>query len=157
IALRHDVGLTLDEMLHMRYGRKILCWFTSGFADRRALTFGGGVAHYGGLFDAAAQLAAHFTPNDALATRHLSSALCAVLGIVATWKIAARLGGTRAGFLAACTLALTPTWVGHGLFNPKDIPFAAAVAWTICGMLRFATDPQLPSARISIGCGLALG
>jgi hypothetical protein len=157
VALRHAVGLTLDETLHMRYGRKILLWFSSGFADRRALSFGGIVAQYGGLFDAVVQLAARFTPNDALATRHVGSALCAVLGIVATWKIAERLGGTRAGFLAACMLALTPTWVGHGLFNPKDIPFAAAAAWTVYGMLRFATDPAMPSWRMSIACGVALG
>ena len=157
IALRHDVGLTLDEMMHMRYGRKILCWFSSGFADRRALTFGGAVAHYGGLFDVTAQLAASFTPEHALATRHAASALWAVLGIVATWKIAERLGGPRAALLAACVLSTTPCWVGHGLFNPKDIPFAAAAAWVVYGMLRLASNVQPPSLALSIGCGVALG
>jgi hypothetical protein len=54
-------------------------------------------------------------------------------------------------------LAFTPVWIGHGLFNPKDIPFGAAAAWGLCGVLGIITDRALPSYRASIASGLALG
>ena len=60
--VRHDAGLTLDELPQMRYGRRIAAWFLSGFHDRRALDPDNTLTYYGGLFDALAQLAVHFTP-----------------------------------------------------------------------------------------------
>jgi len=103
------------------------------------------------------QLAVHFTPRDVVGTRHAASALCALAGIAATWKMAERLVDRRAGLVAAALLASTPVWIGHGLFNPKDIPFGAAAAWGVWGMLRIATDRELPSFTLHALCGGALG
>lgn len=155
-AFRHAVGVTLDEPAHMRYARRLLSWYVSGFSDKRTLELGNAMTQYGGLFDITAQVFVRFT-HTAVATRHVASMLWAVAGIVATWKIAARLGGTRAALLSACLLTATPCWFGHGLFNPKDIPFAAASAWALYGVLRFATDPELPSLALSVGTGAAIG
>lgn len=141
----------------MRYGRWIAAWFVSGFHDQRAVVGDQVIARYGGLFDAVAQLAIHFTPHDPVGTRHAASALCAVAGIAATWKMAARVVDRRAGFVAAVLLAATPVWLGHGLFNPKDIPFGAAAAWGTWGALRLATDTAPPSYRLSAWCGIGLG
>lgn len=154
---RHDAGITLDEAAQMRYGRRIAAWFTSGFNDQRAILSDFAIARYGGLFDALTQLAVHFTPGDALGTRHAGSALCALAGIAAAWMMAERIAGRRAGLFAAALLACTPVWIGHGLFNPKDIPFGAASAWGLWGALGIITDRELPSYRSSIVCGLALG
>ena len=63
--------------------------------DGRALSFGGVLVYYGGLFDALAQIAVRFSPMAPFATRHVASGLCAALGIVASWKMATRLGVER--------------------------------------------------------------
>lgn len=157
IAFRHDAGVTIDEPAQMRYARWIAAWFASGFHDRRALVRDLTLAHYGGLFEAAAQLAVHFTPEDPVGTRHAASALCAVAGLVATWKMAERLGGSAAGLLAATLLGTTPVWVGHGLFNPKDIPFAAAAAWSVWAGQCILMSAGLPSYRLHAACGVAIG
>jgi hypothetical protein len=157
VVLRHDAGATIDEGLQMRYGRRILSWYVTGFRDQRALSFAGTLAQYGGLFEVLAQLGVHFTPDDAIATRHVASALCAILGVVACFRTAERLGGSRAGLVAAFVLATTPAWSGHGLFNPKDIPFAAAAAWVVYGMVRLATDSVVASLGTCLICGLSLG
>jgi len=141
----------------MRYGRRIAAWFTSGFHDQRAIFQLGPLAHYGGLFDALTQLVVHFTPRDVVGTRHAASALCALAGVAATWKMAERVVDRRAGLVAAALLASTPAWVGHGLFNPKDVPFGAAAAWGLWCVLRIATDRGFPSFALHIGCGAALG
>jgi hypothetical protein len=157
ILVRNDVGITFDEELQVRYGRRILAWYASGFRDGRALSFGGVLVYYGGLFDALAQIAVRFSPMAPFATRHVASGLCAVLGIVASWKMATRLGGSRAGLIAGSLLALTPAWIGHGMFNPKDIPFGAAAAWATYGTLCIATGPVMPSWSTVALCGVSIG
>jgi hypothetical protein len=156
-CVRHDAGLTLDESPQMRYGRRIAAWFLSGFHDRRAVDADHVLAHYGGLFEALAQVAVHFTPSDPVGTRHAASALCAIIGLVATWKMAERMLDPRAALVAAGLLATTPVWIGHGLFNPKDIPFAAAAAWTTYCAQRIASEQAPLSFRLHLACGVALG
>jgi hypothetical protein len=157
LYVRHDVGITLDEMPQIRYGRRILAWFASGFRDHRAVDADPTLARYGGLFDGVAQLAVHFTPSDTVGTRHATSALCAVLGLVATWKMAESLLDRRAALVSASLLALTPLWIGHGLFNPKDIPFATAAAFATYAAQRIVSERGTPSWRLHLGCGVALG
>jgi hypothetical protein len=155
-VLRHDVGLMMDESAQMRYGKRVLSWYTSAFQDRRALGLGW-MDWYGGLFESLAQAAAYFTPLDVLATRHAAVGLCGIMGVAAAFKIASRIGGTHAGLCAAVVLAFTPTWTGHSLFNSKDIPFAAASGWVVYGMVCLASGPRVPSWR-SVGlCGVAIG
>jgi hypothetical protein len=133
-----DTGVTWDELLQKNYGKRILHWYTSGFSDRSALTYASPLYEYGGLFEAPAHVLIWLLPFDWVATHHALTALCAVLGVVATGKIATRLADSRAGFFAAATLAVTPAFFGHGLFNSKDIPFAAAAAWALDATLSLA-------------------
>jgi hypothetical protein len=151
-----DTGISFDEAVQRTYGDLVLAWFSSGFRDSRAVTFAN-LYFYGGLFDALAQLIAAHLPFDEFDTRHVLTALCAVLGIVAAWNMAARIGGPRAGFFAGLVLALTPAWVGHGLFNPKDIPFGAAAAFVGVAALRIASGPAPIRVRDMCLAGLAAG
>jgi hypothetical protein len=157
-----DVGLTWDEPSEFSYGQNVWAWYRSGFSDVRATQ--GLQSRYGGLFDLFAELLVRASPLGACETKHLLTALVGLTGVVATWKIAQRLGGSRAGFIAATLLALTPSWFGHALFNPKDIPFGAAAAWSL-----YATLLVLPRGPVSspltwrtalligVTTGLALG
>jgi hypothetical protein len=158
LRLAPDSGISLDEEVHREYGNLILAWFRSGFVDTDAANFGN-LTRYGGLFDLVAQwFVSHVAaPWGLFETRHVLTALVAVLGIVATWKIANCLGGARAGFLGAAFLALTPTWVGHGLFNPKDIPFATAAAFAVYATVRICMQPAPLSWRDAALAGLCIG
>lgn len=157
-----DAGITWDEPIQRDYGDLILAWFRSGFHDRAALKFEN-LYFYGGLFDAPAQwlISLDISPWGVFETRHVLTALISVAGIGATYAIAARIAGARAGFAGALMLALTPAWVGHGLFNPKDIPFGAAAALVAYVSVRIALRP--PPLRWSdalltgVSVGLALG
>ena len=156
VAFSRDAGLIWDEWLHVEYGERILRWFGSRFHDNGALHYRN-LYLYGGLFDAPAQWLARRSPLGVYETRHVLSAVVAALGVIAAYRIAARLGGSRAGFLAGATLFLTPAWTGHGLFNPKDIPFGTAAAFTCYASVAIAMGPALLSWRAALFGGLCVG
>ena len=155
-AFGTDAGISYDEDVQRQYGELVIAWYRSGFEDGRALSFSN-LFYYGGLFDALAQLIVALSPLDAFDTRHLLTCLTAVLGLVATFQLAARIGGARAGFFGALLLALTPVWLGHGLFNPKDIPFATAAAFASVTALNLALGPAPIRLRDACLAGVAAG
>lgn len=152
-----DSGITFDEGVHVRYGEEILAWFKSGFADQRALFCDQRV--YGGLFDllGAVLNALHILPLDTIRVVHVLSALCGLCAIWATWKTGALIAGPAAGFLAASFLALTPSFVGHSLFNPKDIPFATGAALTLYASVCILVERTVLSWRSAMRAGLCVG
>jgi hypothetical protein len=151
-----DTGVSYDENSQRTYGDLVLDWYRSGFKATGATTFGN-LYLYGGLFDAPAQWLAQFSPIGIYETRHILTALAAVAGVIAAWKLAAALGGARAGFIGGALLALTPMWVGHGTMNPKDIPFAAAAAFASYSALRIAIGPAPIRLRDACWAGLTIG
>lgn len=149
-------GLTWDEETHRVYGDAVIAWYRSGFQDRLALDFLTLFVSTG-LFDVVAQLATRVSPLDVFETRHLLGAATGVVGVWATWRLGALMGGARAGFLGAVVLALTPVFHGHAFNNPKDVPLAACVALALLAILK--AGRELPRVRWSrvILAGLALG
>jgi hypothetical protein len=156
-----DAGLTWDELMQIQYGDYVLAWFRSDFRDDSALTYKN-LYLYGGLFDATAQwlVSKLAPPHDILSVRHVLSAVVAVLGACASYACAAQVAGKRAGVIAGLMLLLTPTWLGHGLFNPKDVPFGAAAGFASYAALRIATRTSMLSwgdaAFAGLCCGIAL-
>jgi hypothetical protein len=163
IRLALASGISWDEEKQLEYGKRLLAWYTSRFKDRDSFSYMD-LYLYGGLFDLPAQLllSSHLSPWGAYETRHVLSALLAIVGIVAVWMTANRIAGPRAAFLAGAVLALTPAWVGHGLFNSKDIPFATAAAFVAYATTRIAMRPALPTwgdawrTGVSVGCALGI-
>jgi hypothetical protein len=151
-----DAGVSYDENSQRHYGNLILDWFRSSFKDTNAMTFGD-LYLYGGLFDAPVQWLVQFSPYGVYESRHILTAITALLGVVATWKMATAVAGERAGFLGALMLSLTPCWVGHGLFNPKDIPFATAAAFASFSAVRLAMGPAPLRVRDMCWAGLTVG
>jgi hypothetical protein len=148
--------VTYDEPLHHEYGNRILAWYGSGFRDQRVLAFKE-LHLYGGLFDLCAQWLIRLLPWDPYQSRHLLVALVSVLGVVGTARLAARVGGAWAGFWAGFLLALTPAWVGHGLFNPKDVPFGVAAVFATDAALRLAQGASPSRWRDTVWAGITLG
>lgn len=160
LATFQDYGVTWDEHYHDTYGKYLLAYYLSGFRDTAALTYHN-LWLYGGAFDAPTALAKRLLPFGDFETQHLMIALTGLLGVLGCSRIAAALGGARAGFWAAVFLLLTPLWYGHMFNNPKDIPFAAGMTWALFYSIRAA--PLLPNVpatlvgRLGVALGLAFG
>ncbi|MPZ56948.1 MAG: hypothetical protein GEU91_10730 [Rhizobiales bacterium] len=154
-TFRH-YGLGWDDYTHAQYGDLLLSFYASGFQDRRALAFVN-LYEYGGGFDMAAALAAKVLPFDLFETRRLCGALVGILGMAATWRIGRRIGGPLAGAVATALIAACPLYVGHMFMNPKDAPFAAAMALLILAMVRMLQEYPRPAAGTIVPFGLGLG
>ena len=155
-----DYGLGWDDYTHSQYGDLLLKLYGSGFADTRALSFVN-LYKYGGGFDMAAALAAKVLPFDLFETRRLVGAAIGIIGLFVTWRIGRRIGGPIAGLIALVLLATCPLYYGHMFMNPKDAPFATAMAVLLLGLVRGFDEYPQPTARTvalaGVGLGLAFG
>jgi hypothetical protein len=152
-----DYGLGWDDYTHAQYGDLLLSLYSSGFHDTRALSFVN-LYLYGGGFDMAAALVAKVLPLDLFETRRLLGAAVGVAGIAITWRIGRRIGGPLAGLLALVLLATCPLYYGHMFINPKDAPFAVAMALFLLGLVRLLDQyPRpCPTTLVIIGAGFGL-
>jgi Dolichyl-phosphate-mannose-protein mannosyltransferase len=155
-----DYGLGWDDYTHSQYGDLLVSLYSSGFADKRALSFVN-LYMYGGGFDLLSALAAKILPFDPFATRRLMGAAVGLIGLLVTWRLGRRLGGPLAGLIALVLLAACPLYYGHMFINAKDAPFAAAMAIALIGIVRaFEEYPRASPATVAlcgVGVGLAIG
>ena len=68
----------------------------------------------------------------------------ASLGLAITWRIGRRIGGPLAGLIALVLLATCPLYYGHMFMNPKDAPFAVAMALFLLGLVRLLDQYPKP-------------
>jgi hypothetical protein len=155
-----DYGLGWDDYTHAQYGDLLLSLYSSGFRDTRALSFVN-LYLYGGGFDMAAELLAKLLPFDLFETRRLLGATIGVIGLAITWRIGRRIGGPLAGLLALVLLATCPLYYGHMFMNPKDAPFAVAMAFFLLGLVRMLDQYPRPCLTtlviLGFGFGLSIG
>jgi hypothetical protein len=155
-----DYGLGWDDYTQSQYGDLLVSLYSSGFADKRALSFVN-VYMYGGGFDLLAALAAKVLPFGLFATRRLIGAAVGLIGLFVTWRLGRRVGGPGAGLVALVLLAACPLYYGHMFINSKDGPFATVMAIALLGIVRaFDEYPRATPATIAlcgVGTGLAIG
>ena len=155
-----DYGLGWDDFTHAQYGDLLLSLYASGFHDTRALSFVN-LYLYGGGFDMAAALLAKVLPFDLFETRRLLGAAVGIAGLAITWRIGRRIGGPLAGLLALVLLATCPLYYGHMFMNPKDAPFAVAMALFLLGLVRLLDQYPKPCPTtlfiVGLGFGLSIG
>ena len=85
----------------------------------------------------------------AYAGRHVGVALMAVLGVVAAGLTVLLVTRSRAfAVLGAALLAATPLWVGHGMFNIKDIPVATGYTVGTLGIVALCREDFRTSRRL---------
>ena len=156
LATFRDYGITWDAHYHMANGKHVLAYYATLFQDRSVLTYHN-LYLYGGVFDGIVALANLVSPLGEYETSHLLNALVGLLGIVGCWKLVNALAGPRAAGLAALFLLVTPSWYGHMFNNPKDIPFAAGMTWSLYYMVRFGDALPRPGFDLAVKLGLALG
>lgn len=152
-----DYGISNDEPVQHTYGQLLLAWYASGFTDDRAFHYIN-LYLYGGLFDLIAAGLEPYVPLPLYEWRHLLSAGFGLVGLVGTWRLAKLLGGEKAGLAAALLLAFTGMYGGAMFTHTKDVPFAAAMVWSLYFITLFAVElPALPRWRTAVGLGLAVG
>src|SRR3981081_2118164 len=155
-----DYGLGWDDYTHAEYADLLLRMYGSGFKDTGALSFAN-LYMYGGGFDMAAALLHKVIPLELFETRRLLGAVVGVVGLALTWRLGRRVGGPLAGLATLLLLALCPTYYGHMFMNPKDAPFAVAMAILMLGLSRLAAEYPSPSPRtlliVGLGAGLSIG
>jgi hypothetical protein len=160
LATFEDYGVTWDETWHLVYGDYILEWFLTLGADTSALCYRIDFL-YGGAFDLLGAIVRRFSPLSGFATIHLVGALVGVLGLWGVWRLARRLGGPAAGFVAVVLLATTPVYYGGMFNNPKDLPFAVGYVWALDALcdvvLRMPRVPRSTWVRFAVLAGLAMG
>lgn len=155
-----DYGLGWDDYTHAEYADLLLRMYGSGFRDTGALSFAN-LYMYGGGFDMVAALLHKVIPLELFETRRLLGAVVGVIGLAVTWRLGRRVGGPLAGLATLLLLALCPTFYGHMFMNPKDAPFAVAMAILLLGLVRLAEEYPAPSPRtiliVGFGAGLSIG
>jgi len=155
-----DYGLGWDDYTHAEYADLLLRMYGSGFRDTGALSFAN-LYMYGGGFDMAAALLHKVIPLELFETRRLLGAAVGVIGLAVTWRLGRRVGGPVAGLATLLLLALCPIYYGHMFMNPKDAPFAVAMAILLLGFVRLAEEYPSPSPRtiliVGFGAGLSIG
>src|SRR6185436_3926680 len=155
LAIHRDYGITWDEEIQQQYGEGLIRYYGS-FGQDQYLFGIRNMRHYGGLFELFAALAARFTPDSVYETRHLVNAAVGALAVVGACRVGMRIGGVACGALAAAFLAATPLFFGHLFNNPKDMPFAAAVALSLAAFLGgWAELPRLSRRRVLLAGGAA--
>jgi len=151
-----DYGVTWDEDVHNQYGILVLDYYLSLFQDRRCLDWLD-LFNYGAAFDMSAAALNRVSGLGIYETRHLLNGLVGILGIAGCWKLGRCLGGPRAGFMAAVLLLAIPNWYGQMFNNPKDIPFAAAMVWSLCYIVRIIPFLPRPPLALVVKLGIAAG
>jgi glycosyltransferase involved in cell wall biosynthesis len=160
-SLSFQYGMTGDERVQKDYGEKVLNFYTSFGKDRSALEFKN-LYFYGGFFDMLCAAANRYIGGlDPYDMRHLLNAVFGFLMIFFASLIAKRLGNWRSGFIALVLLAISPQLFGQSMNNPKDIPFAAAYAFTIYQFYKWIQELPNPSIRTliysAVGIAVATG
>lgn len=154
-TFRH-YGISWDEEIQSQYGQAIFDFYNSGFVDHRYNQIFN-LYLYGGMFDGLAAFVNAYTPIGIYETRHLLNALVGLLGLWGAWRLGRLMGGGQVGFFTLVLLALTPMYYGHMFNNPKDIPFACGVVWTLYYMAKTLRAFPAAPLRLLITLGLVFG
>jgi hypothetical protein len=156
VATFDQYGVTWDEDAINWYGVFALNYYLSHFHDLRALAWLD-LTNYGAAFDMSAAALNLLSPFGTYETRHLLNGLVGVVGLVGVWRLGRALGGARAGFIAALFLLLIPNYYGQMFNNPKDIPFAAGMVWSLYFIVCILPTLPRPPWSLVVKLGFAVG
>lgn len=91
------------------------------------------------------------TSASAFAGRHVGTAVSSILGAIAVAGITRVVTNSwRWALLGAVVLLVTPLWLGHGMFNIKDVPAAVGYSIATLGIVLLTRLDYFTNARIRI-------
>ncbi len=162
ILLSLGAGINADDQWQDKYSNDIVKYYTTFGKDTTALNYKDNLHLYGGVFEFTAGIINKLVNNNDVNSasyhyvRHILIASCGAGAMIFGGLLAAELGGWLAGILTLLIMFFTPSFLGHSLMNPKDIPFAFGYAMSLYYMVRFFKQMPYPTRNILIGLGLGL-
>ena len=150
-----DFGLTWDAGAHMEYGQSILDYYRSGFSDLSSLEMGN-IRDKGPLFVLSSAFVHWFLGFEPGRLWNLLISVFAILIIPPLAGLGKLFENQRVAFFGVLALLLMPRFVGHAFTNPKDIPFACAVCWSMFSMMRLFLQNRFGKWDLGF-CSLAIG
>ncbi|MGE9292029.1 MAG: ArnT family glycosyltransferase [Puniceicoccales bacterium] len=153
-----DYGMCWDEFYRWEGGQQKLGYYRALLRgeDGQALLLDSADA-YPGFFDLSVALLDTVLPFGLLAIGHGMSLVFGLAALGGTWAIGRYLGGDRLGFWAVLFLLLMPRFYGQIFFNPKDVPFAAGMIWSLYFLLRWGRCLPRPRLGPTLMLGVVLG
>lgn len=88
--------------------------------------------------------------------RHVLLAITTFLILLFAGLTSKELLGWRAAFITVVLLLISPRFIGHGLMNSKDIPFALGYIAAVYFMARFLKQLPMPSMSTTVGVMLGI-
>jgi 4-amino-4-deoxy-L-arabinose transferase-like glycosyltransferase len=164
LALSQLTGINADEKFQDHYAERVLDYYLSGGADEAALYEDDSSSqrfnkYYGGFFELLSAGTNRLLGNEFgpayYSVRHLLNALFAVLLLVVVARWTRQLAGIRAAVFALLLFLASPRLLGHGVMNPKDIPFAAGYVMAAYYLYRCLLT--MPRLSWKDGLGFVLG
>jgi len=150
-----DFGLTWDAGAHMEYGQRILNYYRSDFSDLSSIEMGN-IRDKGPLFVLSNAFVHWLFGLKADRLWNLWISIFAILTLPPLAGLGKLFGNHRVAFFAVFALLLMPRFVGHAFTNPKDIPFACAVCWSMFSMMRLYRNNRFGKWDLA-ACGLTIG
>ncbi|MBC2595122.1 hypothetical protein H5P28_12715 [Ruficoccus amylovorans] len=152
-----DYGMSWDEFFRWKGGQEKLLYYKVLLSGGDAQAVLPSKDLYPGLFDLTLAAANEVLPFGLLALGHGLSLALGVGAVAGAWAIGRLLGGARLAFWCAFFLLMIPRFYGHMFFNPKDIPFAAGMVWSLYFLLRWGRWLPTPRLGASLALGVAIG
>ncbi|MDP0497252.1 MAG: hypothetical protein Q7Q73_13695 [Verrucomicrobiota bacterium JB024] len=152
-----DYGISWDEYFRWQGGQQKLLYYQVLLDGGDAQAVLPAEDAYPGLFDLSVALANEVLPFGLLALGHGLSLACGLAAVAGAWAIGRLLGGQRLAFWCALFLFMTPRFFGHMFFNPKDIPFAAGMIWSLYFLLRWGRLLPRPRLGATLTLGVVIG
>ena len=152
-----DYGATWDELPRQAYGERIWRYYEGRIDLDRFREDGSGSHLYGGLFEIVAVGLQRVLDADPYLVRHGWNAVVGWLGVVFCGLLAARIGGPRPAALAMILLVAIPSYWGHAMNNPKDMPFSTASTAALAVMATIPAAAPLLTWRRTLALGVAIG
>lgn len=156
LTLLPGLGIGWDDRVHATYGEMVLKFFQSGGADQRHAGYLD-LMLYGPWVDMLAAVLYGGEGQRDYAVRHGVAMFFAALTLPAAYYLGRAGAGWRGGLAALVALALMPRFMGHGMFNTKDIPFACFFAWSFAWVWGLRGTSWRLDWRGALGLGVFAG
>lgn len=163
--LSKDYGISWDEKLQYEYAHDIYAYLTSFGEDKTIFDFENKsglwqpMQYYGSFFDVLTVAVVDiFSIENEFEARHVLNAIFGVIGLLFAGLIARAITKNwLTALLALVLLLLTPSYFGHSMNNPKDIPFATGFYMSMYFMILFIRQLPRPTFATVLLLILSIG
>ncbi len=168
LILSQKAGINADDRMQNEYEQNLMKFYATMGRDTGALNMPKTQMHfYGGVFEVLSGVTNKILGQDNPdlpgyhKVRHAWSAVFGTSAMVFTGLMAAALGGWLAAIIALILIFFTPSFLGHSLMNPKDIPFALGYIMSIYYTYKLLIQMPAPKRStlllLGVGLGISLG